>query len=277
MEKKKKQQETDRKRAEVRKRLEEASKAKKAKKGFMTPERKKKLRLLLRKKAAEELKKEQERKAAERRRIIEERCGKPKNLEDSNEDTIIRGLKEYHERINALEDVKIDLEFVVKKKDLEELKAILKTYFDRVLLCEGQKWDLEHEVRKRDYELMRMDFAPVGCLVMMVVVIADLNSQVNDLRGKFVKPTLKKVSKYENKFAKLQKKAAQFNVRNQLKQVKKKEFQLEEEDKEVKCFTLLILTSFSLPMKSCTSDGLKLSEIRAAFSKIPRMDFKSPI
>jgi Troponin len=41
--------------------------------------------LLLRKKAAEELKKEQERKAAERRRIIEERCGKPKNVEDANE------------------------------------------------------------------------------------------------------------------------------------------------------------------------------------------------
>lgn len=49
-----------------------------------------------------------------------------------------------------------------------------------------------------------------------------------------VKPTLKKVSKYENKFAKLQKKAAEFNFRNQLKVVKKKEFTLEEEDKEVK-------------------------------------------
>jgi hypothetical protein len=48
-----------------------------------------------------------------------------------------------------------------------------------------------------------------------------------------VKPTLKKVSKYENKFAKLQKKAAEFNFRNQLKVVKKKEFQLEEDDKEV--------------------------------------------
>nr|CAH7768477.1 unnamed protein product [Callosobruchus chinensis] len=65
--------------------MEEASKAKKAKKGFMTPERKKKLRLLLRKKAAEELKKEQERKAAERRRIIEERCGKPKLVDEANE------------------------------------------------------------------------------------------------------------------------------------------------------------------------------------------------
>lgn len=44
---------------------------------------------------------------------------------------------------------------------------------------------------------------------------------------------MKKVSKYENKFAKLQKKAAEFNFRNQLKVVKKKEFTLEEEDKEV--------------------------------------------
>ncbi|XP_023289451.1 troponin I isoform X18 [Orussus abietinus] len=182
-EKKRKQAETDRKRAEVRARLEEASKAKKAKKGFMTPDRKKKLRLLLRKKAAEELKKEQERKAAERRRIIEERCGKPKNVDDANE---------------------------------AELKKIIQMYYDRVYICEGQKWDLELEVRKRDYE------------------ISDLNSQVNDLRGKFMKPTLKKVSKYENKFAKLQKKAAEFNFRNQLKQVKKKEFTLEEEDKEKK-------------------------------------------
>uniref|UniRef100_A0A1Q3FVC5 Troponin I n=1 Tax=Culex tarsalis TaxID=7177 RepID=A0A1Q3FVC5_CULTA len=181
--KKAKQAEIERKRAEVRKRMEEASKAKKAKKGFMTPERKKKLRLLLRKKAAEELKKEQERKAAERRRIIEERCGKAKNLEDANEDTIKHILKEYHNRMNTREDQKCDLEYEVKKKDCE---------------------------------------------------ISDLNAQVNDLRGKFVKPTLKKVSKYENKFAKLQKKAAEFNFRNQLKVVKKKEFTLEEEDKEAK-------------------------------------------
>ncbi|XP_055526331.1 troponin I isoform X6 [Wyeomyia smithii] len=181
--KKAKQAEIERKRAEVRKRMEEASKAKKAKKGFMTPERKKKLRLLLRKKAAEELKKEQERKAAERRRIIEERCGKAKNIEDANEDV---------------------------------LKDIVKEYYNRMYTCEGQKWDLEFEVRKRDWE------------------ISDLNAQVNDLRGKFVKPTLKKVSKYENKFAKLQKKAAEFNFRNQLKVVKKKEFTLEEEDKEAK-------------------------------------------
>ncbi|XP_041973105.1 troponin I isoform X3 [Aricia agestis] len=181
--KKAKQAEIDRKRAEVRKRMEEASKAKKAKKGFMTPERKKKLRLLLRKKAAEELKKEQERKAAERRRIIEERCGKPKNVEDANE---------------------------------AELQTLCQMYWHRIYNLEGDKWELERAIQIRKFE------------------ISDLNSQVNDLRGKFVKPTLKKVSKYENKFAKLQKKAAEFNFRNQLKVVKKKEFTLEEEDKEKK-------------------------------------------
>lgn len=61
-------------------------------------------------------------------------------------------------------------------------------------------------------------------LVVIYIVIFDFS----------VKPTLKKVSKYENKFAKLQKKAAEFNFRNQLKVVKKKEFTLEEEDKEVR-------------------------------------------
>merc|ERR1712201_15962 len=75
--------------------------------------------------------------------------------------------------------------------------------------CESQKYDMEFEVRKRGFE------------------INELNIAVNDLRGKFIKPTLKKVSKYENKFAKLQKKAAEFNFRNQLKTVMRKEQMLE--------------------------------------------------
>jgi len=180
-ERKKKQSQMDAKKAEVRARLAQEAAAKKGKKGFMTPERKKKLRLLLRKKAAEELKKEQEKKSAERRRIIEERCGKPKNVEDANEAELQTICKEYHTKIARLESDKYDLEWQNGVKDLE---------------------------------------------------INELNVLVNDLRGKFIKPTLKKVSKYENKFAKLQKKAAEFNFRNQLKQVKKKEFLLEEEEKE---------------------------------------------
>ncbi|KAE8743864.1 hypothetical protein FOCC_FOCC009495 [Frankliniella occidentalis] len=176
--KKAKQAEIDRKRAEVRKRMEEASKAKKAKKGFMTPDRKKKLRLLLRKKAAEELKKEQERKAAERRRIIEERCGKPKNIDDANEEQLKRVLQEYHARICNLEDLKWELEYAVKKKDFEDtanqervadqyqcplelgdirycrqLKSVCQDYYKRICDLESKKWDIEYEIKKKDMEV----------------------------------------------------------------------------------------------------------------------------
>ena len=45
-----------------------------------------------------------------------------------------------------------------------------------------------------------------------------------------VKPSLKKVAKYENKFAKLQKKAQEFNFRQTLKVVKKPEFSIKDEE-----------------------------------------------
>merc|ERR1712154_745624 len=78
----------------------------------------------------------------------------------------------------------------VENASEDKLKQICKEYFDRMYMCESQKYDMEFEVRKRGFE------------------INELNIAVNDLRGKFIKPTLKKVSKYENKFAKLQRKAA---------------------------------------------------------------------
>ena len=45
-----------------------------------------------------------------------------------------------------------------------------------------------------------------------------------------MKPSLKKVSKNENKFAKLQKKAQEFNFRQTLKVVKKPEFSIKDEE-----------------------------------------------
>merc|ERR1712110_702821 len=92
-----------------------------------------------------------------------------------------------------------------------ELRSICQEYYSRICDIESTKYDLEKEVEYKDY------------------MIDELNIAVNDLRGKFIKPSLKKVSKYENKFAKLQKKAAEFNFRNQLKTVKKKEFTMEED------------------------------------------------
>ena len=76
-----------------------------------------------------------------------------------------------------------------------------------------------------------------------------------------IKPTLKKVSKYENKFAKLQKKvsklflnfhrenpalifhcqASEFSIRTQLKTVKKKEFAMDEGEAEARFIYLFII------------------------------------
>merc|ERR1711890_13728 len=103
-------------------------------------------------------------------------------------------------------------------EDAEEgrCRDVVQSYHDKIVRLESEKWDLEFEVRKKEYE------------------INELNIQVNDLRGKFIKPSLKKVSKYENKFAKLQKKAAEFNFRNNLKQIKKKEFTMDDEGEQKK-------------------------------------------
>merc|ERR1719447_1360030 len=95
----------------------------------------------------------------------------------------------------------------------DAIKECLNVYQAHIAAVESDKYDFELEIMRKDYE------------------INELNIQVNDLRGKFIKPTLRKVSKYENKFAKLQKKAAEFNFRNQLKTVKKKEFELEDDGK----------------------------------------------
>jgi len=81
----------------------------------------------------------------------------------------------------------------------EELKNIVKALFDKWYNLEGEMFFLQREVILRDLQ------------------INELNMSVSDMKGKFIKPTLKKVSKYENKFAKLQEKAAKFAFANQLK------------------------------------------------------------
>merc|ERR1711875_161260 len=94
------------------------------------------------------------------------------------------------------------LRTLLRKKAAEELKKIVKEYFDKWYNLEGEMFFLQREVILRDLQ------------------INELNMSVSDMKGKFIKPTLKKVSKYENKFAKLQEKAAKFAFANQLKQSK---------------------------------------------------------
>ena len=59
-----------------------------------------------------------------------------------------------------------------------------------------------------------------------------------------MKPSLKKVTKHENKFANLQKKAAEYNFRQNLKVVKKSEFTIKDEDKTGVSFILTKMRHF---------------------------------
>merc|ERR1711974_186526 len=112
-------------------------------------------------------------------------------------------LKKEQER-KAEERLRVIAERCGTKADLEnastdELKKICQQYFDKWYSLEAEMFFLQREVILRDLQ------------------INELTISVSDMKGKFIKPSLKKVSKYENKFAKLQEKAAKFAFANQLK------------------------------------------------------------
>merc|ERR1711877_30947 len=107
-------------------------------------------------------------------------------------------------RKKAAEELRVIAERCGTKADLDaasmdDLKKICQQYFDKWYSLEGEMFFLQREVILRDLQ------------------INELTISVSDMKGKFIKPTLKKVSKYENKFAKLQEKAAKFAFANQLK------------------------------------------------------------
>lgn len=90
-------------------------------------------------------------------------------------------LKE-QERQKTLQQRTIPLPDVDSINDQGQLLKIYEDMFARVCALEEEKFDINFGVSQTEAE------------------INQLTIQVNDLRGKFVKPTLKKVSKYDNKF-----------------------------------------------------------------------------
>jgi len=70
-------------------------------------------------------------------------------------------------------------------EDKNQLEKIYNDLFSKMVQLEDEKYDINMVVSTKDSEINELTIA------------------VNDLRGKFVKPTLKKVSKYDNKFKKL--------------------------------------------------------------------------
>jgi len=75
-------------------------------------------------------------------------------------------------------------------EDKGQLEKIYQDLFAKMIKLEEEKYDINFVVSQKDSEINELSIA------------------VNDLRGKFVKPSLKKVSKYDNKFRKLAEGAA---------------------------------------------------------------------
>jgi len=120
-------------------------------------------------------------------------------------------LKE-QERQRVLQERIIAMPSIDTVDDHAKLEAIYKQMMDRIIKLEAEKYDINYGVRQKDFEINELTIA------------------VNDLRGKFVKPTLKKVSKYDNKFDKIkEKQQAKVDFRANLKVVETNKFAMDEE------------------------------------------------
>lgn len=115
-----------------------------------------------------------------------------------------------------------------KKLFLEDARETAEEFASRILELESNVYDLSYVVRQKDFEINELTIA------------------VNDLRGKFVKPTLKKVSKTQGKFDKLKSqkevKTQKVDLRQNLKNVEKNTFKL---DDEVITFFVHFLSKYS--------------------------------
>ncbi|CAK5008628.1 unnamed protein product [Meloidogyne enterolobii] len=157
---------------------------------------------------------ERERKKAEVRKRLEEagRMKKAKKkllMMKAAEDLKKQQMLKEQERQSVLNERIVPLPELESSGE-DELQRISKEFAESVIRLEREKYDLSYTVRQKDFEINELTIA------------------VNDLRGKFVKPTLKKVSK----FAKLKTKEGQkVDFRNNLKTVEKKQFALEEDEK----------------------------------------------
>lgn len=116
-------------------------------------------------------------------------------------------LKSEQERQKVLSSKLPPLPDVDNINDKGQLEKIYNDLFQKMVKLEEEKYDINFVVSGKDSEINEMSIA------------------VNDLRGKFVKPTLKKVSKYDNKFKKLadasSTKESKEDFRAKLKTVKK--------------------------------------------------------
>jgi len=96
--------------------------------------------------------------------------------------------------------------------DQSGLEAKCKELHKTVCALEEEKYEWEEKIRRQEYELN------------------ELSIKVNDIKGKFVKPVLKKVAKPVNKLAKFDKKSKKLGFQAELKSSGKGKYDLDEKD-----------------------------------------------
>ncbi|XP_060079346.1 trichohyalin-like [Ylistrum balloti] len=127
---------------------------------------------------------ERDREEEERQKLIETKLIMQKAAEDlKNEAKAKAEAKEKY--INDLVP-----KFSTDGKDVAALQALCKDFHKRLSQLEEDVYDWEAKIRKQDFE------------------INELTLKVNDTKGKFVKPVLRKVNKTESKLDKIQRKEA---------------------------------------------------------------------
>jgi troponin I len=82
------------------------------------------------------------------------------------------------------------------------LVSLAKELHRKISEAEEQKYDMEMRIRKHDYEVFLSkvnDSISNEIKFYCMFKINELTVKVNDIKGKFIKPTLKKVSKTKSK------------------------------------------------------------------------------
>ncbi|VDM17307.1 unnamed protein product [Hydatigera taeniaeformis] len=176
--------------------------------GGLSPEKKRLLKQLIMQKAADEMKAEMKKRQEEKDNYLRSRVQALQldGLDDGNSEvSALLG-----EILEMLVSRRKPFTFIFPSaalaKKVRELHA-------RVAQLEGEKYDWEVKLRRQDIE------------------INELTMKVNDVKGKFVKPVLKKVSKTESQLARIEKKEKTLaSFRTQLKSTGQNKFALEEKD-----------------------------------------------
>ncbi|KAL7673820.1 hypothetical protein ACOME3_000099 [Neoechinorhynchus agilis] len=167
------------------------------------------------KRAERERKRKEAREAAEKKKrfgLTPEKKRRLRQLirQKASEDLKLEASVRAKKKVAYLEQKVIPLQEDIDSLSESDLKDICRDLHNQLSQCESDKYDIEFKIRGNDYE------------------INELTVKVNDIKGKFIKPTLNKVSQVEGKMQKIWKKEKHEDFRENLKSTGINKFALDE-------------------------------------------------